>query len=279
MNGDPRAALSGRRDRRGGRVLQLSHQRPDSDDLGFSRDDAAHSSAPITAKRSMNRSVRPPRSGGRRQTRADGLAISAERPARISSSASAASTAETLPASISATGSASPMSPARRTASRSPASPPRRPRSATAKRSNGSAVLVSFYKGHFPCSIKETGCFLKRPVLYACKNRARFRKNSRRRRTRPGKSGRRPRSGIFSRAGLAQACPSLCGENPRFVLKKRGIRVKSGCLFLISLIKAERKLGRSGRITPFSPRGLPFPPPRGYAREPLRCGVPPSSEP
>ena len=121
---DPR-----RRDRRGGRLLQLRHQRPDADDVRLQPrrrrepDDAGLPRAgPAQAQ-----PVRDDRPERRRRARAHRRRARPRRPSPSSSSACAASTAATPSRSPCSTTPASTTSAARRSASRSPASPRRRP--------------------------------------------------------------------------------------------------------------------------------------------------------
>ena len=118
-----------RRDRRGGRVLLLRHQRPHPDDAGVlprRRRGRVLLRATWSSASSASPRSRPSTDGVGRLVRI-AVAEGPARPARTSSSASAASTAATPTRSTSSTTSASTTSPARRSASRSPGSRPAGP--------------------------------------------------------------------------------------------------------------------------------------------------------
>ena len=120
-----------RRDRRGGGLLLLRHERPHADGARLLAR-RRRGQVPDVLPRARDpgaQPVRGARRGGRRRPDADRGRARARREAGASSSGSAASTAASRARSRSATGSGSTTSPARRTACRSRASRPRRPRS------------------------------------------------------------------------------------------------------------------------------------------------------
>ena len=129
---DPARRPDGRRDRRGGRVLLLRHERPDADDVRLQP--RRHQQRSCRLPRAEDPAGRPVPVARRRRRRPavemgvdKGRAARKAKTASTSRSASAASTAATRTASPSATRSGWTTSPAPPSACRSPASPPRRP--------------------------------------------------------------------------------------------------------------------------------------------------------
>ena len=128
----PRAALRAVRDRRGGRLLLVRHQRPHPDHARVQprrrREQVPDALPP--AQRDRLQPVRDHRPGGGRQAGRDGRGRRAGREARHQARASAASTAATRPRSTSSTAPASTTCPAPRSGSRPPGSPRAAPPSA-----------------------------------------------------------------------------------------------------------------------------------------------------